>query len=479
MLFLSILIFALFQACYPTEMFNASDPETKDYWMQFLLRGKGEKITSIETELETTAQEPFSESLNLLNSEWTLLIGAPEARTYGEGIAIDNENFVYVTGNTNKGVYRAEPIGNRDLILGKYDSKKNPIWTKQVGAAKTNLDVKDVAVDSHGNAYVIGDTKNSFASPLSGEQDLFLIKFNSDGSQAWAKQTGCIGNKYYTNARKIAVDTFGNSYIIGNSNGPLGGNATGSNGFIIKFDSDGNQIWVKQISVNGSNTLIYLNSIAIDKTRNIIYVAGSGRANFANDTVPGVGFLDLFVLRYDSNGNRQFFAQLGFPSSTTEGSSLNVDPFGNVFVGGTSNGNFESEKKSNFRGLLVKYDPSGVQQWVRQFEFGPTVNERKQTVITAITNDANGNVFTTGYGSEYIVDDTNTSIGKNDLFLAKHNSSGQIQWTRQIATSRSSTFSTGIGLDSEGNLYCSGYTSQNMNQIPKKGFNDLFLLKFK
>lgn len=124
MLFLSILIFALFQACYPTEMFNASDPETKDYWMQFLLRGKGEKITSIETELETTAQEPFSESLNLLNLEWTLLIGAPEARTYGEGIAIDNENFVYVTGNTNKGVYRAEPIGNRDLILGKYDSKK-------------------------------------------------------------------------------------------------------------------------------------------------------------------------------------------------------------------------------------------------------------------------------------------------------------------------------------------------------------------
>lgn len=208
-------------------------------------------------------------------------------------------------------------------------------------------------------------------------------------------------------------------------------------------------------------------------------MTGSGRANFSTNSVPGIGFLDLFIFKYDSSGNRQFFAQLGSASSTTEGSSINVDPSGNVFVGGTSNGNFESEtkNKSNFRGLLVKYDSSGTRQWVQQFD--PIDNRRKQTVITAITTDANGNIFTTGYSSENITNETNTSIGRNDLFLTKFNSSGQIEWTQQIGTSQSSIFSTGIGLDSQGNLYCSGYTSQSMNQIPRKGVYDLFLLKFK
>ncbi|UVD72583.1 SBBP repeat beta-propeller lipoprotein, LipL53 family [Leptospira borgpetersenii] len=487
MIFLLTFLFIFFQACYPTEIANASNPETKDYWIRFLLRREEEKITTTELEAETgvefetesSTQRPFSENLNPRELEWTLLIGTSGASTYGEGIAVDNNGFIYVAGDTDKGVYKAEPIGNRDLILGKYDSRKNTIWTKQVGAPKIRLEVKDFAVDSNRNVYVTGDTKDSFASPLSGERDLFLIKFNSDGSQAWAKQTGCVGKDYSTNVKKIAVDTFGNSYIIGNSTGPFGRSAIGPNGFIIKFDTNGNRIWVKQISVNGAHALIYLGGITIDEVRDIIYVTGSGRANFSTNSVPGIGFLDLFIFKYDSSGNRQFFAQLGSASSTTEGSSINVDPSGNVFVGGTSNGNFESEteNKSNFRGLLVKYDSSGTRQWVQQFD--PIDNRRKQTVITAITTDANGNIFTTGYSSENITNETNTSIGRNDLFLTKFNSSGQIEWTQQIGTSQSSIFSTGIGLDSQGNLYCSGYTSQSMNQIPRKGVYDLFLLKFK
>ncbi|MBE8432346.1 SBBP repeat-containing protein, partial [Leptospira interrogans serovar Pomona] len=171
------------------------------------------------------------------------------------------------------------------------------------------------------------------------------------------------------------------------------------------------------------HTLIYLGGITIDEVRDIIYVTGSGRANFSTNSVPGIGFLDFFIFKYDSSGNRQFFAQLGSASSTTEGFSINVDPSGNVFVGGTSNGNFESEieNKSNFQGLLVKYDSSGTRQWVQQFD--PIDNRRKQTVITAITTDAHGNIFTTGYSSENITHETTTSIGRNDLFLTNFNSS--------------------------------------------------------
>ncbi|WP_232435234.1 SBBP repeat-containing protein [Leptospira noguchii] len=59
---------------------------------------------------------------------------------------------------------------------------------------------------------------------------------------------------YEVNPRKIAVDIFENYYIIGTSSGPFGGDsARYRNGFIIKFGTDGNQIWVKQLSIEGSD----------------------------------------------------------------------------------------------------------------------------------------------------------------------------------------------------------------------------------
>ncbi|WP_230489846.1 SBBP repeat-containing protein [Leptospira noguchii] len=55
---------------------------------------------------------------------------------------------------------------------------------------------------------------------------------------------------YEVNPRKITADIFENYYIIGTSSGPFGGGgARYGNDFIIKFDTDGNQIWVIQLSI--------------------------------------------------------------------------------------------------------------------------------------------------------------------------------------------------------------------------------------
>ncbi|EMJ97664.1 SBBP repeat beta-propeller lipoprotein, LipL53 family [Leptospira alstonii] len=485
MILIFVFLFILFQACGPTQIINSSNPETKDYWIQFLFREGVDFETEVKTgaeiedETETTSFGSFRKNLNALELEWSLLVGAPNAISGASvGFAVDKNDFSYVAGTTDGAVYNPSRIGIRDIILGKYDSNKNPIWTKQIGVPAGVLDVTGVALDPNGNAYVIGNTKGNFVSPRASGQDMFVIKFDSEGTQVWTQQTGAKGVSYLTYSTGIAVDTFGNSYIVGNSIGPFGGPKSGLNSFILKFDTDGNQIWVKQVSITRGQ--VHPGGVAVDKVTGNIYTTNQVKGNFATDSIPGIGNFDLLILKYDPDGNRQVFAQLGLALRTIEGKSISIDPSGNVFVGGSSNANLESNSETgkNFRGTLVKYDSSGVQQWIKQF--GPTDDDaQKQTVINTILTDASGNVFMTGWTSGNIIDGVNGSYGKQDVFLTKHGVLGEIVWARQIGTPDVSMYGVGIGLDLKGNLYCSGTTDGTVNEIPSRGFQDLFVLKYK
>lgn len=273
---------------------------------------------------------------------------------------------------------------------------------------------------------------------------------------------------------KMAIDQLGNSYVIGNSTGPFEGNTGVGCTFILKFDANGNQVWIKQIAIAGAT--IVPNGVAIDKVTGSIYITGSGSANFETLSRLNADTSLLFIFKYDSNGSRQFFAQLGFASSTTEGISISLDPFSNVFVGGNTNVDLESGEQTNFRGFLVKYDSSGFLKWIRHF--GP-ISSDKQTVVNAILTDELGNVFLTGGSNANLLDEAESSVGNRDLFLIKYNSSGENKWFQQVGTFESSIDSAGLARDSEGNLYCSGYSNGSINEVSKIGFQDLFILKYR
>ncbi|WP_061248736.1 SBBP repeat beta-propeller lipoprotein, LipL53 family [Leptospira alstonii] len=486
-----ILLFILFlQACSPT-----SDTKTNNYSWTFLLfqengdPGFRENKNENENENENldffVSQNSILFRENLGNLDWTLMIGSPSVLTMRPKLAIDGGGSIYIAADIDAGIDRDplqdEPQNNsikgiRDLVLGKYDSQKKTIWAKQVGAPGATLNVSGLAVDRNGNAYVTGSIVGVFEDvPVGGKKDLFLVKFAPDGSLVWKKQTGPSGRNYDVSPEKIAVDTFGNSYIVGTSDGPFGGSAEKhGNGFIIKFDTDGNQLWVKQLSIR--DAAIFPMGVAFDKVTGRIYMVGYGNANFETESFPGIGYNNFFILKYDGDGNGQFFAQLGVASKRMGAYSVAVDLSGNVFAGGTSDANFDPEAVgSGFLGTLVKYNSSGVQQWVRQF--GPFVG-RKNTVIQAMATDKVGNVFTTGWSNGNIMDEGDNSIGSADVFLTKYDPFGQNEWKRQIGTAGVRMSGNGIEIDLEGNLYCAGWTTGAVNEIPVTGNRDLFLMKF-
>ncbi|EMF80963.1 beta-propeller repeat protein [Leptospira weilii serovar Topaz str. LT2116] len=467
-IFLSIFL----QACIPAKIVGVPAPGTNDSWIQLLVRGiaKIEAIDSVFS--ESTDLEEDSKTFEL---ERALSIGAPNASSIARGLTVDEKGSIYIAGTISGGARNTGgAFGIQDIIFGKYDSQINPIWTKQIGDANASVYVSDITIDTNDNVYVTGHIDGNYLTALTGIEDMFLIKLDSEGNQLWLRQKGIANHRIFP--RKMTLDSAGNIYIVGHTDGPFGGPLTGTNGFIIKFKSNGDEDWVRQIGVAKANSPSQ--GIAFDKTTNNVYITGIGNANYKTNTLPSIGIRDVFIFKYDSNGNGRFFAQLGFTGKSFNEASIAVDPFGNILIGTSSDGRFETTLGgTSWLGTIVKYDSTGTRQWIRQF--GPPGDSHIQAQVNSIITDKNGNIFTTGFTNGNILEDGDGPLGNQDVFITKYNSSGQSKWIERIGVPGAIIFGNELKFDPTGNLYVIGNTNRGINGAPRRGMTDIFVAKYK
>ena len=117
--------------------------------------------------------------------------------------------------------------------------------------------------------------------------------------------------------------------------------------------------------------------------------------------------------------------QLGtFSSEKGFGVTVSSD---NIYVTGWTYGGLDGSTNLKSNDLfLVKYNSSGVKQWVKQL--GTDSDEEG----FSITSDSSNNLYITGYTEGGL--DNNTNSGGRDIFLVKYNSSGTKQWTEQFVS---------------------------------------------
>jgi len=392
--------------------------------------------------------------------QWTKQLGSSGLDS-ANGIAIDSSGNVYVTGVTFGGLDWNTSAGANDLFVVKYNSSGTKEWTEQLGSASSDY-ANGVATDSSGNVYVAGVTYGGLDGNSKGNSDLFVVKYNSSGTKEWTKQ---YGTDRYDEARGVATDSSGNVYVVGGTKGNLNGisNSGRTDAFVIKFNSSGTKQWTKKLGT-WQNDLA--NGVATDSSGNF-YVTGFTYQHLDGNT--SAGKADLFVVKYNSSGTKQWTKQLG-TSKHDRARGVATDSSGNVYVTGDTYGGLDGNTNAGYNDLfVVKYNSSGTKQWTKQLGTSST------DLANGIATDSSGNIYVAGgtYGGL----DGNTNAGNSDLFVVKYNSSGTKQWTKQLGSS-SRDYDYGVATDSSRNVYVSGDTYGGPDNNTNAGYNDLFGVKY-
>ena len=109
----------------------------------------------------------------------------------------------------------------------------------------------------------------------------------------------------------------------------------------------------------GTSGLDYGFGVTVDSSNNI-YVTGNTKGNLDGNYTSGV--YDIFLVKYNSSGTKQWTKQLG-TSANDQGYGVTVDSSNNIYVTGQTNGGLDGNTSSGNADLfLVKYNSSGVKQ---------------------------------------------------------------------------------------------------------------------
>ena len=263
----------------------------------------------------------------------------------------------------------------------------------------------------------------------------------------------------------VAVDSSDNIYVTGHTYGGLDSNtfSGGHDIFLVKYNSSGTKQWTKQLGTSTADSGL---GVTVDSSNNI-YVTGHTYGGLDSNT--NSGGKDIFLTKFNSSGTKQWTNQLG-TSSNDEGKGVSTDSSGNIYVTGNTNGGLDGNTNSgNLDIILVKYNSSGTKQWTQQL--GSSEND----FGLGVTVDSSDNIYVTGYTEGGL--DGNTNSGERDIFLVKYNSSGTKQWTQQLGTS-SYDYGRGVTVDSSDNIYVTGYTGGGLDGNTNSGSYDIFLVKY-
>ena len=156
----------------------------------------------------------------------------------GNGIAIDSSNNIYITGYSKGDLDNNTNSGRSDAFLMKFDSGGSKQWTKLIGTSSDDI-ANDIIIDSSNNIYITGYSKGNLDNHTNaGNSDIFISKYNLTGNKQWTKLFGSnlddVGNE-------LALDSLSNIYITGYSKGNLDNKTNSGNSdiFISKYNSDG------------------------------------------------------------------------------------------------------------------------------------------------------------------------------------------------------------------------------------------------
>jgi hypothetical protein len=263
---------------------------------------------------------------------------------WGRDIAVDNSNYIYLTGFTASTNFPTTNALYQQLVSVTFTTNSAP--TNQIFT--TNFV----------NGYLLNGATNQTSA-----FDAFVTKFNP--SFAGLVYSTFLGGTNNDMANSIAVDAAGNAYVTGwtvstdfpntvtNSNLHNGlinnlyyGYNLTTNAFLTQITWNGTNANIGYSSVFGGTnfTTDIGNGVALDPAGNAFVVGSTTSTNFPCYPTNNTGLLratnsggnDVFVIAFNTNASAVLYSAYLGGSANDFGYGIAVDPLGNAYVVGTT-----------------------------------------------------------------------------------------------------------------------------------------------
>ncbi len=337
----------------------------------------------------------------------------------------------------------------QDFALFSFGCDGSYRWSKIIGGAGVER-VQGVQVDGQNNVFISGkfvDCQVGTLYPPRIDDDIiinqttqdcrlmFLAKYNENGVLQWIKRPQPANVDQTNNSNTLSLsfqtDNEGNTYWLtllpadSYENGAFINTMTGSNFFILKYDSDGNYIGNIPIDIQTTGAFGYLR-LYRNPYNGYLYVLS--HRSFAEDTAIVAGNSithSNFIACFDSQGNYQWHREDTFPDPYYLNIyNIEFDPQNNIYFGGQlaaiTPGSFLgfSILTNNFPGFVLKTNPDATQLlW-------STYSDSNTEIVGDIALNGNEIGFTSYcFG-------TNFSWGGQSMFVTETNNGQEVLLAR-------------------------------------------------
>jgi hypothetical protein len=305
-------------------------------------------------------------------------------RDHGWSVQQTSDSGYVIAGSTSPS--GPEPT---DVYLIKTDPSGDTVWTRTFGGS--SLDEGLAVQQTVDDGYIIAGWTMSFG--MSGQ--VYLIKTGPQGDTTWTKTYGGADGEFGYSVQQ----TSDHGYIVAGSKTTA---SSGTDAYIVKTDSLGNEMWIKSYGSNDNDE-----AYCIRETFDNGYIAVGNTGPLAHD--------DIWLIKGNGNGDTTWTRKFGGDSVELGFSVEQTSDSGYIIVGDT-----------------YSYGMGGSDVWLIKLDKDAGISEEPIQIHSAVTVRSKifPNPFTTATRLE--IQGINKDAQSN---LTIHDATGRLVKSVTLATS--------------------------------------------